>query len=47
MNNVTSIVQTGMSYLAQVGPKGWFAGFVVALIAGIVCMRGYGSRSNY
>jgi hypothetical protein len=36
-----------MTYVAHVGPKGWFVGFVATLIIGVVCVRGFGSRSSY
>ncbi|HET6881682.1 MAG TPA: hypothetical protein VFI31_16070 [Pirellulales bacterium] len=47
MNHVSTFVQTAMSHLAHVGPRGWFVGFVVTLVLGAICMRGFGSRSSY
>jgi hypothetical protein len=47
MNHVSSLVQTVMSNLTHVGPKGWFVGFVATLVVGALCMRGFGSRSGY
>ena len=47
MNAVWVIVRTGMSYFTRLGPQGWLLCFVIVMVAGVVCMRGFGSRSNY
>ncbi|MGH7136490.1 MAG: hypothetical protein ACREHD_12175 [Pirellulales bacterium] len=47
INSIHSIVQKAMSYVAHLSPMGWFVGFVVTLLVGVACMRGFGSRTNF
>ncbi len=34
-------------YVERMGTQEWLLVFVVALIVGVICMRGFGSRSGY
>lgn len=36
-----------MSYVSHFGPQEWLLSFLVVVGIGIVCMRGFGSRSTY
>ena len=47
VNSINTIVQRGMNYLEHTSPTGWFVGFVVTLLVGIACMRGFGSRADF
>ena len=47
MNTGWMLVRTGMNCFKQLGPQGWFLCFVIVMVGGALCMRGYGSRSNY
>jgi hypothetical protein len=34
-------------YMLHLGPKGWFVVLGVLVILGVLCLRGFGSRSHY
>jgi hypothetical protein len=36
-----------MSWVGRLGPREWLAVGAVAIGIGLLCMRGFGSRSNY
>ena len=47
MNSINTLVQKGVNYLGHMSPTGWFVGFVVTLLLGVLCMRGFGSRADF
>jgi hypothetical protein len=34
-------------YVNRMGPNEWFVVLAVMIVVGVVCMRGFGSRSRY
>ncbi len=36
-----------MHYAGRMGPQEWLLVLVAVIVVGLICMRGYGSRSNY
>ena len=36
-----------MRYLDHLSPQGWLLVLAGVIIVGLICMRGYGSRSHY
>ncbi len=44
---VWQISRQAMSYVSHFGPQEWLLSFLAVVGIGIVCMRGFGSRSTY
>lgn len=44
VNDFLSFLNNGMNNL---GPNGWAVVSAIVLAVGFLCMRGFGSRSNY
>jgi hypothetical protein len=40
-------IDTYLRYIAQMSEWDWFVVLLVVLAMGIVCMRGFGSRTTY
>jgi hypothetical protein len=40
-------IDTYTRYLTRMGEWEWFIVLLVVLMMGILCMRGFGSRTNY
>jgi len=34
-------------YVGHLGPQGWLLVLAGVIIVGVICMRGFGSRSHY
>ena len=44
---MSRLIDTYVGYLHQLGTWEWFAVLVAVLVMGMMCMRGFGSRTNY
>jgi hypothetical protein len=44
---VWQIIRQTLSYVSHFGPQEWLLSFLAVVGVGIVCMRGFGSRSSY
>jgi len=42
-----SAINTVMSWFAGFDRHQWLLALVVGMVLGVLCMRGFGSRSNY
>lgn len=47
MNTVSHISRVALSYVPHLGPSGWLIGLLATLAVGIICLRGFGSRSGF
>jgi hypothetical protein len=44
---LTRVINTVMHYADRLGPRDWFFVLAIMIVVGLVCMRGFGSRSQY
>lgn len=47
LNYLNEIYYQMLQFGNRLSPSQWVMGLVIALGVGILCMRGFGSRSNY
>ncbi|HVA49592.1 MAG TPA: hypothetical protein VNH11_24710 [Pirellulales bacterium] len=47
MNTIWTLLRAATHYVTHFGPFGWLGCFLLTLAVGVVCLRGFGSRSNY
>ncbi|HJT36147.1 MAG TPA: hypothetical protein VJ783_29265 [Pirellulales bacterium] len=44
---VWSILKLLTNHVRHFGPQEWFLSLIGVVVLGFVCLRGFGSRSNY
>jgi len=44
---VSHLYREFMHYVDRMGPHEWFLVLAAMIIVGVVCMRGFGSRTRY
>jgi hypothetical protein len=42
-----NMLRQAMNYVNRMGPQEWVLLLAAMIVVGLICMRGYGSRSNY
>jgi hypothetical protein len=47
MNYLSGLYNELMNYANRLSPQEWVMVLVVTLVLGVLCLRGFGSRSNY
>jgi hypothetical protein len=45
--NISNLYDRVMGYADQMSPQEWVVALVVMLVVGALCLKGFGSRSNY
>jgi hypothetical protein len=46
-NYLSSLYNQLMNYANRLSPQEWVIVLVITLVLGVLCLRGFGSRSNY
>lgn len=41
------LLRSALNQITHFGPRQWLVAFVVVVVVGALCMRGFGSRSSY
>ena len=44
---MSRLIDTYIRYIQHMGMWEWFAVLILVLIAGMLCLRGFGSRTDY
>lgn len=47
MHTVSYLTHLALSYIPHLGPSGWLLGLFATLGVGVICLRGFGSRSSF